>query len=153
MVFGDGDGDLFNRFTTAVDVIGHERAHGVAGDEIDLVYLGQSGAMNESISDVFGSPVKQFHAKQRAAEADWLIGAGLLGHGVQGVALRSLAGPGTAHDGSRARQGRGVRAHAGFVHTSANSGGAHTDSGIPDRAFRLAALALGGFARKRTGRI
>ena len=57
MVFGDGDGDLFNRFTVSLDVIAHELTHGVTGDEAGLVYLGQAGALNESISDVFGSLV------------------------------------------------------------------------------------------------
>ena len=47
MVFGDGDGDLFNRFTISLDVIGHELTHGVTGDEAKLVYLGQAGALNE----------------------------------------------------------------------------------------------------------
>src|SRR5215471_5069987 len=78
MVFGDGDGDLFNRFTISLDVIGHELTHGVTGSEVNLHYLNQSGALNESISDVFGSLIKQYVAKQTAAEADWLIGAGLL---------------------------------------------------------------------------
>src|ERR1044072_4125763 len=77
MVYGDGDGDLFNRFTIALDVIGHELTHGVTGDEVGLVYMGQPGALNESISDVFGSLVKQYARKQTAADADWLIGAGL----------------------------------------------------------------------------
>src|SRR6266436_4739030 len=90
MVFGDGDGKLFNRFTISIDVIGHELTHGVTENEAGLQYLGQSGALNESISDVFGSLVKQFKLKQSAAAADWLIGAGLLAKTVKGVALRSM---------------------------------------------------------------
>ena len=58
MVFGDGDGELFRRFTVSIDVIGHELAHGVTEHTADLVYSGQSGALNESVSDVFGSLVK-----------------------------------------------------------------------------------------------
>jgi len=58
MIFGDGDGQLFNRFTISLDVIGHELTHGVTQDEARLVYFNQSGALNESISDVFGSLVK-----------------------------------------------------------------------------------------------
>jgi Zn-dependent metalloprotease len=100
MVFGDGDGDLFNRFTIALDVIGHELTHGVTGDEVNLVYLGESGALNESISDVFGSLIKQYtqSPKQTANQADWLIGAGLFTQKVNGRALRSMAQPGTAYD-------------------------------------------------------
>jgi len=65
MIFGDGDGTYFNRFTIAVDVIGHELTHGVTGSERNLDYQGQAGALNESVSDVFGSLVKQ-HAQATA---------------------------------------------------------------------------------------
>ncbi len=78
MVYGDGDGQLFNRFTIAIDVIGHELTHGVTQYEASLNYSQQPGALNESMSDVFGSLVKQYSLKQTAADADWLIGAGLL---------------------------------------------------------------------------
>jgi Zn-dependent metalloprotease len=64
MVFGDGDNDIFNRFTGSVDVIGHELTHGVTGSEVNLTYLGQPGALNESVSDVFGSLIKQYVLKQ-----------------------------------------------------------------------------------------
>ncbi len=45
MIFGDGDGTAFNRFTIALDVIGHELTHGVTGSEVNLRYLGQPGAL------------------------------------------------------------------------------------------------------------
>src|SRR6266496_3660348 len=76
MIFGDGDGELFNRFTISVDIIGHELTHGVTEDEAQLAYFRQSGALNESISDVFGSLVKQYQLGQKVEDADWLIGAG-----------------------------------------------------------------------------
>ena len=49
MVFGDGDGTVFNRFTIALDVIGHELTHGVTQYEAKLIYLNQPGALNESM--------------------------------------------------------------------------------------------------------
>lgn len=153
MVFGDGDGELFNRFTIAVDVIGHELTHGVTGDEVGLVYLGQSGALNESVSDVFGSLVKQFTLKQTADQADWLIGAGLLAPKVKGVALRSMAAPGTAYDDPVLGKDDQPAHMRDFVHTSADSGGVHTNSGIPNKAFHLAATSIGGFAWEKAGRI
>ena len=153
MVFGDGDGELFNRFTIAVDVIGHELTHGVTGDEVGLVYLGQSGALNESVSDVFGSLVKQFQSKQTADQADWLIGAGLLAPAVKGVALRSMAAPGTAYDDPVLGRDDQPAHMRDFVHTSADSGGVHTNSGIPNHAFYLAAKTIGGFAWEKAGRI
>jgi Zn-dependent metalloprotease len=153
MVFGDGDGDLFNRFTLSLDVIAHELTHGVTGDEAGLVYLGQAGALNESISDVFGSLVKQYARMESAADADWLIGAGLFTTKVQGVALRSLKAPGTAYDDPLLGRDPQPATMGGYVKTSADSGGVHTNSGIPNHAFYLAATALGGHAWEKAGRI
>ena len=101
MVFGDGDGVIFGRFTASLDVIGHELTHGVTEHAAGLTYRNQSGALNESVSDVFGVLVAQYRAGQTAAEADWLIGADLLLPGVKGVALRNMLHPGTAYDDPR----------------------------------------------------
>ena len=153
MVFGDGDGEIFNRFTASLDVIGHELTHGITGDEANLVYLGQAGALNESISDVFGSLVKQYRLGQTAAEADWLIGEGLFTRRVKGVALRSMKAPGTAFDDPVLGKDDQPATMAGYVHTTADNGGVHTNSGIPNHAFYLAAIALGGHAWEIAGRI
>jgi len=154
MVFGDGDGVVFNRFTIAVDVIGHELAHGVTEVEAGLVYRDQPGALNESVSDCFGSMVKQRVLGQTAAEADWLIGAGLLAEGVNGRALRSMAAPGTAYDDERLGGRDPQPAHMDdFVRTAEDDGGVHINSGIPNRAFHLAATALGGHAWERAGAV
>jgi Zn-dependent metalloprotease len=153
MVFGDGDGDLFNRFTVSLDVIAHELTHGVTGDEAGLVYLGQAGALNESISDVFGSLVKQYARGETASSADWLIGAGLFTSKVQGVALRSLKAPGTAYDDPVLGRDPQPATMSGYVKTSTDNGGVHTNSGIPNHAFYRAAIALGGHAWEKAGRI
>jgi len=153
MVFGDGDGDLFNRFTISLDVIAHELTHGVTGDEARLVYLGQAGALNESVSDVFGSLVKQYARRQTADKADWLIGEGLFTANVHGVALRSLKAPGTAYDDPVLGRDPQPATMDGYVRTSADDGGVHTNSGIPNHAFYLAAIALGGHAWEKAGRI
>lgn len=96
MVYGDGD--LFRRFTVSIDVIGHELTQGVTGAEAELDYEGESGALNEHSSDVFGSLLKQWHRKQKAEEADWIIGARLFTPTVKGVGRRSMKAPGTAYD-------------------------------------------------------
>ncbi len=153
MVFGDGDGQYFNRFTIALDVIGHELAHGVTADEAGLVYSNQSGALNESLSDVFGVLVKQYQLKQTAAEADWLIGAGLFTDAVNGVALRSMRAPGTAYDDPVLGKDPQPDHMRKFVRTTQDNGGVHINSGIPNRAFYLAAVALGGYAWEKAGRI
>jgi len=153
MVFGDGDGVIFNGFTGCIDVIGHELTHGVTGSEANLTYQGQSGALNESISDVFGSCVKQFKLKQTAAQADWLIGAGLLASGIQGVALRSMKAPGTAYNDPQLGQDPQPADMQHFVHTSQDNGGVHINSGIPNHAFFLAATSIGGHSWEKAGRI
>jgi len=153
MVFGDGDGDLFNRFTVSLDVIAHELAHGITGDEARLVSLGQAGALNESMSDVFGSLVRQYAERKRADEADWLIGAGLFTPKVRGVALRSLKAPGTAFDDPVLGRDPQPATMAGYVRTSADNGGVHTNSGIPNHAFYRAAIAFGDYAWEKAGRI
>jgi Zn-dependent metalloprotease len=153
MVFGDGDGQLFNRFTIAVDVIGHELTHGVTQDETGLVYMFQPGALNESLSDVFGSLVKQKLKHQTALQADWLIGEGLLTHAVKGRALRSLKAPGTAYDDDVLGKDPQPDHMSKYVDTYADNGGVHINSGIPNRAFYLAAIGLGGYAWEKAGRI
>lgn len=65
------------------------------------MYQGQSGALNEHISDVFGIMVKQMAENETAANADWLIGEGCLLPGVKGVALRNMKAPGTAYNDPR----------------------------------------------------
>ena len=59
LVFGDGDGRIFERFTKPVDVLAHEFGHGVIEHTANLTYSGQSGALNESVADVFAACLKQ----------------------------------------------------------------------------------------------
>ncbi|WP_459618641.1 M4 family metallopeptidase [Bordetella sp. 2513F-2] len=153
MVFGDGDGGIFNRFTVAVDIVGHELAHGVIDRAGGLHYQGQSGALNESLCDVFGSLVKQHAAGQRVDEADWLVGQGLFTDAVNARALRSMAQPGTAYDDPALGRDPQPAHMRDFVVTAQDNGGVHINSGIPNRAFYLAASALGGHAWEHAGRL
>ena len=153
MVFGDGDGTLFNRFTISLDVIGHELTHGVTENEAQLAYIGESGALNESMSDVFGSLIKQYKLKQDVTQADWLIGQGLLAPTVKGTALRSMKAPGTAYDDPILGKDPQPATMSQFVKTQEDNGGVHINSGIPNRAFYLVAAALGGHAWEHAGKI
>lgn len=153
MVFGDGDGEVFLDFTIPVDVIGHELTHGVTQHTANLTYFGQPGALNESVSDVFGSLIKQYTLGQTAAEADWLVGAGLLAPRVTGTALRSMKAPGTAYDDDVLGKDPQPATMAGYVKTGRDNGGVHINSGIPNHAFYLLATALGGHAWERAGQI
>jgi Zn-dependent metalloprotease len=153
MVFGDGDNILFTGFTGSTDVIGHELTHGVTGSEANLTYQGQSGALNESISDAFGSMVKQYKLNQKAEDADWLIGAGILAKGIHGQGLRSMKAPGTAYDDPKLGKDEQPATMAGYVDTSEDNGGVHTNSGIPNHAFYLVATAVGGYSWEKAGQI
>ena len=153
MVFGDGDGEIFGRFTASLDVIGHELTHGVTEHTAALAYSNQSGALNESVSDVFGILVKQYALGQDAAASDWLIGADLLMPGVKGVALRNMLHPGTAYDDPRLGKDPQPADMAGYVTTTEDNGGVHYNSGIPNRAFAVAATTIGGPAWEQAGQV
>ena len=153
MVFGDGDGQIFGRFTRSLDVIGHELAHGVTQYEAGLIYQDQSGALNEHMSDVFGSLVKQYKLKQTARKADWLIGEGLWAPGIQGRALRDMRAPGTAYNDPLIGRDPQPAHMRDFVDTDDDNGGVHINSGIPNHAFYLAAVAFAGRAWVKTGKV
>ncbi len=153
MVFGDGDGEVFVGFTESLTVVAHELTHGVTEYEGGLVYQGQSGALNESLSDVFGALTEQHHLGQSAEEATWLIGEGIFTPAVQGIALRSLAAPGTAYDDDVLGRDPQPAHMDDYVQTRDDNGGVHINSGIPNHAFYLTALALGGKAWERAGLI
>jgi Zn-dependent metalloprotease len=151
MVFGDGDGEVFNRFTSSLSVIGHELAHGVTQYTSALAYKNQSGALNESISDVFGALVEQYDRGQTAGEASWLIGEGLFTPAVNGRGLRSMLEPGTAYDDDVLGRDPQPAHMSDFVVTEEDDGGVHLNSGIPNRAFAVAATTLGGPAWNGVG--
>jgi len=153
LVFGDGDGKVFERFTKPIDVLGHEFAHALTQHTAGLTYQDQSGALNESVSDVFAAMLKQRILGQTSAEADWLIGEGIFTSAVQGRALRSMSEPGTAYDDPVVGKDPQVGSMADYVETQEDNGGVHINSGIPNRAFHLAAVELGGSSWERAGQI
>lgn len=153
MVFGDGDGEVFRDFTLPLDVIGHELTHGVTQYTANLEYFRQPGALNESISDVFGVLIKQYALGQTADQADWLIGSELLTDRVTGDALRSMKAPGSAYDDDVLGKDPQPATMDDYVDTGDDNGGVHINSGIPNHAFYLLATDLGGYAWERAGQI
>ncbi|MGB3731993.1 M4 family metallopeptidase [Microbacterium sp.] len=151
MVFGDGDGEVFTGFTSSVTVIGHELGHGVIQTTAGLEYQGQSGALNESCADVFGALTEQFTLNQTVDRATWLIGEGIFTPQVQGRALRDMMHPGTAYDDDELGKDPQPADMAHYVTTTEDNGGVHINSGIPNRAFALAATAIGGRAWEGAG--
>lgn len=153
MIYGDGDGIIFGSFTSCLDIPGHEISHGVTQHTSNLLYEQQPGALNESFSDCMGSCVKQFHLGQTADQADWLIGQGLLAKGINGIALRSMKAPGTAYDDPQLGQDPQPDSMAKYVQTFEDEGGVHINSGIPNKAFYLAATGIGGKSWEGAGKI
>ena len=159
MVYGDGDEDLpeaqrlFNRFTASIDVIGHELTHGVTQFEAGLVYWEQPGALNESMSDVFGSLVKQYQRQETAGNANWIIGEGLFTSNVNGVGIRSMKAPGTAYDDPVLGKDPQPAHMNDYVKTVEDNGGVHINSGIPNHAFYVTSIEIGGHAWEKAGQI
>ncbi|HWS23562.1 MAG TPA: M4 family metallopeptidase [Anaerolineales bacterium] len=159
MVYGDGDEDMqpeeriFNRFTRSVEIIAHELTHGVSQNEANLTYWQDTGALNESISDVFGILVKQYKYKQTVLESDWIIGSRLFSENVSASGIRSMIEPGSAYDDPILGKDPQPGHLRDYVSTSSDNGGVHINSGIPNRAFSLAAIEIGGYAWEKTGLI
>ena len=157
MVFGDGDGLTFTDFTKSLDVIGHELTHGVTEQAAGLEYHIEPGALNESMSDVMGSLVKQWSLKQTVDQADWLIGAEIFTPDIQADALRSMKAPGTAYDNADFGKDPQPDHMSRFVHLpdteDGDFGGVHINSGIPNKAFYLVATGIGGNAWQAPGHI
>ncbi|SDY67519.1 M4 family metallopeptidase [Thermoactinomyces sp. DSM 45892] len=123
MVYGDGDGgDRYAYLSGALDVVAHEITHGVTERTADLVYEGQSGALNESWSDVFGNLI------ENKSDPEWLCGEDIITPNIPGDALRSMSDPNKYGDPDHMRD---------YVNTTEDHGGVHTNSGIPNKAFYL----------------
>lgn len=153
MAYGDGDGKIFTRFTQALTVIGHELSHGMVQFSGGLNYVYQSGALNEHLADVFGCLTEQFKKKQTAAQAHWLVGKEILAPNIKGQALRSMKAPGEAYNDPLLGKDPQPGHMSHFVKTSRDNGGVHINSGIPNRAFYLAATQIGGHAWEKAGKI
>jgi thermolysin len=131
MIFGDGDGEQFTYFAGALDVTAHEWSHGVTDYSSGLIYRDESGALNESFSDIMAATAEFFFAEQGVTPhgADWLIGEDIT------IAppgfIRSMSSPaaGGQPDHFSLRQ---------YIGTDIDNGGVHINSGIPNNAFYLA---------------
>ncbi|RJS59365.1 M4 family metallopeptidase [Bacillus sp. PK3_68] len=129
MVYGDGDGSTFIPLSGAIDVVAHEITHAVTDSSSDLIYQNESGALNEAISDVFGTLAEFYHN----SNADYEIGEDIYTPGVANDALRSMSDPAKYGDPD----------HYSKRYTgTADNGGVHTNSGIINKAAYL--LAKGG---------
>jgi Zn-dependent metalloprotease/uncharacterized protein YjdB/fibronectin type 3 domain-containing protein len=152
MVYGDGDGRTFTYLSGDLDVVGHEMTHGVIDNTADLYYHNQSGALNESMADVFGVLISTYDKYSVASgkswtfnTADWVVGDDIYTPGKTGDALRSLSNP-TLYDQPD---------HMNDYESSSDDedgdwGGVHTNSGITNKAAYLIAKSIG---MEKTARI
>lgn len=143
MTFGDGDGIIFVNFAKSLDVVAHELTHGVTQFTANFDYYSQSGALHEHFSDVFGSVITQYANGQTAHNADWLIGDEIMGPELYGEALRSMKAPGTAYDNPLLGKDPQPDHMNNYYTGPADNQGVHINSGIPNKAFYLAAMEIG----------
>jgi hypothetical protein len=153
MTYGSPSADSPISTFVLLDVCGHEIMHGITSVDQPLTYYGQSGALNESISDVFGCLIKQWSSHQSAADANWLIGEGVWKPGIKGRGMRDMLHPGTAYDDPRLGKDDQPDNMSGYIKTTEDRGGVHMNSGIPNRAFALFAVDVGGNAWEEPGKI
>ncbi len=129
MVYGDGDGSAFLPLSGSLDVVAHELTHAVTDNSSDLIYQNESGALNEAMSDIFGTIVEFYDNNN----PDYEIGEDVYTPGVSNDALRSMSDPtkyGDPDHYSKRYTGTG------------DNGGVHINSGIINKAAYL--LAKGG---------
>lgn len=138
MTYGDGDGSQFSPLVT-LDICGHEMQHGVTERTAGLTYSGESGALNESWSDVFGAMVERYTKGQ--STNTWRIGEQAYTPGIAGDALRYMDNPHAASNSGFTADDDPDHYAERYTGT-ADSGGVHTNSGIANKAFYL--LAVGG---------
>jgi len=139
MVFGNGSGVVFKDLTNDIDVPGHELTHGVTQFTAGLNYTNdQSGALNESFSDMMGSAIDAWSNNRDAGEHNWLIGEDIMADSLDGEALRNMAEPGTAYDNAIMGVDPQPRDMSGYFNADP-----HLMSGIPNRWFYLICIEIG----------
>lgn len=132
MTYGDGDGSTFTPLVT-LDICGHEMTHGVTERTAGLIYQNESGALNESMSDVFGAMVERYKNGGTVNNRTWQIGEDAYTPNTSGDALRDMSNTHSSGDPD----------HYSERYTgTADNGGVHTNSGISNYAFYL--LSQGG---------
>jgi Zn-dependent metalloprotease len=135
MTYGDGDGTTYTALTS-LDVGGHEISHGVTEYSANLVYQNESGALNESFSDIFGTAIEFF---ADPANGDWFIGEDF---DVSGNGFRSMSDPNSVGDPD-------TYLGNNWEFTAIDNGGVHTNSSVQNYWFYL--LSAGGSGTNDNG--
>ena len=122
VVLGDGDGEIFSKFS-GLDTIAGALAYPIIQERTKLPYLGQQGALTVHLSDAFSAMVVQWHEKQPAGSARWLIGSDTFSPKIKGSALRSMKAPGSAYDDPTLGKDPQPAHMKDYVKTSQDNGG------------------------------
>ncbi|MFD3447292.1 M4 family metallopeptidase [Microbacteriaceae bacterium 4G12] len=147
MVYGDGDGTTFTYLSGGLDVVGHELTHAVTEKTSNLIYQNESGALNESMSDIFGTLVEFYNNNN----PDYEVGEDIYTPNIAGDALRSMSNPTKYNDPD----------HYSKRYTgTGDNGGVHTNSGIINKAAYLIAeggtaygVTVSGIGRDKMGQV
>lgn len=156
MLYGDGDGALFIRFTAALEVVAHELTHGVIQFESRLEYYQESGALNEHFADAMSLVAEQWHKRHAVTEADWWLGGEILGPEVRARGVKGLRTftEQKAYENDPLFGTDPQPKHYRDKYTGpADNGGVHINSGIPNHAFYRVAMDLGGNSWEKAGKI
>ncbi|KAI4178997.1 MAG: hypothetical protein L6R41_008095, partial [Letrouitia leprolyta] len=151
MAFGDGNKYILN-FNKSPEIVGHELTHGIIQFSSGMIYFNESGALNESCADVMSTLFEQWSLNQTADKADWVLAQDVLIPWDPKIAMRSMKAPGTAYNDPRLGKDPQPAHMKNYVKTKEDNGGVHTNSGIPNHAFYLAATRFGGKAWEVPGR-
>jgi len=131
MTYGDGDQRNFIEFSGGLDVVSHEMTHGVTEFTSNLIYENESGALNEAFSDMMGSTTEFFAETgglDPTVEPDWLIGEDISIFADAEPGIRNMADPMEDNDPDH---------YSELIITTADNGGVHSNSGIPNHAYEL----------------
>jgi Zn-dependent metalloprotease len=152
LVLGDGDGEIFLKFS-GLDIVAGELCYGIIQEKTKLLFQGMQGALLTHLRDIFSVMAVQWREKQTAIAASWSIGAGAFSSKIDAPALRSMKAPGTAYNNETLGKDPQPARMRDYVTTDEDNGGIHINSGIPNHAFYLASVAVGGFSWERIGMI
>ncbi len=139
MAFGDGDGVQMKQLAYSLDVTAHELTHAVTSATANLVYLNESGALNEGMSDIMAAVCEAWNDKSISGDT-WLVGEDIWTPATAGDALRYMNNPTRDRVGTNEFYSRDYYPER-YTGTQ-DGGGVHLNSGLPNLAFYL--LSAGG---------
>jgi bacillolysin len=139
MTYGDGDQREFREFSASLEVVGHELTHGVTQYTSNLVYQGESGALNEAFSDIIGASIENATNEPLSSHcvvvagytdcADWALGEDLIINNTDTIAgFRNMADPAEDEDPDH---------YSELINDPSDGGGVHSNSGVPNHAYFL----------------